>query len=99
MSVNNTVDSTRFDGRGAALAGEERLDLVEHAVGVPGEPHVVVAVELHQLRACRIRLTRSCACSPTHVAVATPVQQQVGAWMLVERGADVGAHEYVVASP
>src|SRR6185312_12919034 len=79
----------------AALAGEERLDFVEHAVGVPREPQVVVAVELHQ----------SCVPDPlgeilrvfaTHVSVATPVQQQRRRLDALQRGADVGAHEHVV---
>ena len=33
-----------------ASAGEKRFDLVEHAVGVAGEPDVVIAFKLHQSR-------------------------------------------------
>jgi len=80
---------------GAALAGEERLDFVQHAVGVPGEPHVVVAVELHE--SCVPDSLDEILCVfATHVAVATPVQQQRRRLDALERGADVGAHEYVV---
>ena len=94
MSVNNTVDSTRFDGVSAAFAGEERLDFVEHAVGVAGEPHVVVAVELHQ-PCVPDPLDEILRVFATHVAVATPVQQQRRRLDALQRGADVGAHEHI----
>ena len=98
MSVNSTVDSTRFDG--AALRSPVRNDstLVEHAVGVAGEPDVVVAVELHQSRV-RDPLGEILCVFATHVAVATPVQQQRRRLDALERGADVGAQEQVVATP
>ena len=76
----------------AAFAGEERFDLVEHAVGVAGEPHVVVAVELHQSRV-RDPLGEILCVFATHVAVATPVQQQCRRLDALERGADVGAQD------
>ena len=82
----------------AAFAGEERLDLVEHAVGVAGEPHVVVAVELHQSRV-RDALGEILRVFATHVAVATPVQQQCRRLDALERGADVGAQDTGRATP
>ena len=89
MSVNNTVDSTRFDGLRAACAGEERLDLVEHAVGIAGEPHVVVAIELDQLRV-RDPLGEICDMVTRHIAVAAPAQHQRRRLDAPEQRAHVG---------
>ena len=50
MSVDNTVDSTRFVGVAAGATGDERFNLVERPVSVAGKPHMVVPVELHQPR-------------------------------------------------
>jgi hypothetical protein len=52
MSVDNTVDSTRFVGVAAGATGDERFNLVERPVSVAGKPHMVVPVELHPPAEC-----------------------------------------------
>jgi len=77
--------------RRTAVAGEKRLDLVEHAVGVASEPDVVIAVELDE-PSVRNPLGEICDVVMTDVAVAASTQQQRWRLNAAHQRADVDAH-------
>ena len=70
---------------GAALAGEERLDLVSTWSASPANH--LSSPSSSTSRACRIRSARYLCVFAMHVAVATPVQQQRRRLDALERGA------------
>ena len=76
-------------GCGAPASGDERLDLIEHPVGVTGEPHVVVPVELHQARVRDAVGDMLCVLGDD-MAVPAPVQDEGGRLDAFEHGPKVG---------
>jgi hypothetical protein len=84
--------------RPPAPAGQKRFNLVEHTVGVAGEPDVVIAVKLQESRVRDAPGKIPCVLG-THVAVTTPVQQQRRRLDALEPRADVAMQIQVQYRP
>ena len=85
MSVNNTVDSTRFDG--VALRWPVRNDSTSSSTrSASPASHMLSSPSSSTSRACRILLARSCACSPRTFRSPRRCSSSVGAWMLSSAG-------------